>query len=166
MINLPKFLTISQIKNDLKEKKYSTVELVDACIERIEENNPVLNAVVIKNYDNARELAKQADEKIEKGEGRLLEGIPGISKQVFCQKGLQSDSCSKMLDGFISPYESTVTGRLKDAGIIMLGSANMDEFGMGSANENSAYGKANSCYIRNMDGKRVTPGGSLDSQLR
>ena len=160
MINLPKFLTISQIKKDLKEKKYSTLDLVNNCIDRIEKENSILNAVVIKDYDNARELAKKADIKISKGEGRLLEGIPGISKQVFCQKGLQADACSEMLKGFISPYESTVTGRLKDAGVIMLGSANMDEFAMGSSNENSFYGKANSVCIRNTDGRRVIPGGS------
>jgi aspartyl-tRNA(Asn)/glutamyl-tRNA(Gln) amidotransferase subunit A len=160
MINLPKLLTISQIKKDLKERKYSTLDLVNNCIDRIEKENDILNAVVIKDYENARELAKQADIRISKGEDRLLEGIPGISKQVFCHKGLQSDACSKMLKGFISPYESTVTSRLKDAGVIMIGSANMDEFAMGSANQNSFYGKANSPWIRNTDGKRVIPGGS------
>ncbi len=160
MAELPNILSISQVQKDLKSKKYSTFELVNQLIERIEKHNPVLNAVVFKDYEDARKLAKEADERIAKGEMRLLDGIPGMSKHLFCQKNKPIDACSKILDGFIAPYESTVTGRLKDAGVIMLGSANMDEFAMGSANANSRYGEANSPWVRKSDGKRVIPGGS------
>ena len=160
MFNFPKLLSVTQIAKDLKKGLYSSVDIVKESIKRIEKTHKELNCVVIRDFDNALKSAEEADIQIKNGTSRPLEGVPGLSKQVFCQKNWKSDACSKMLHNFISPYESTVTGKLKAQGVIMVGSANMDEFAMGSANANSCYGKANSPWKRITDGKTVIPGGS------
>lgn len=160
MISLPKLLTLTKVREDLKSGVYSTVDLVQEIISRIEKTHNSLNCVVVRDFERALQKAEEADKKIKSGTGRSLEGVVGMSKQVFCQEGWKTDACSAMLQNFISPYESTVTGRLKDQGVIMIGSANMDEFAMGSANANSYYGKANSPWKRKSDGRRVIPGGS------
>jgi aspartyl-tRNA(Asn)/glutamyl-tRNA(Gln) amidotransferase subunit A len=154
-----KEINISGIKNKLINKEISSLDLVLGCIKKIEETHNDLNAVVIKNFENAIEMAKNADKNIESKNIRALEGIPYISKALFCVKGLKTNACSKMIENYIPPFESTVTQRLKDEGAILLGSANMDEFAMGGSTLNTFYGPTFNPYKRS-DGKKVIAGGS------
>lgn len=158
MINI-EMLTITAIKEGFASGKFSSLELVNHLIEKIERTHSELNAVVINNFEKARELAKIADQNLKSGKARDLEGIPYISKALFCSKGLVTNGCSNIIKNFVAPYESTVTQKLLDAGAIMLGAANMDEFAMGGSTTHSIYGPTHNYHIRN-DGKKVIAGGS------
>jgi aspartyl-tRNA(Asn)/glutamyl-tRNA(Gln) amidotransferase subunit A len=103
------------------------------------------------------ESAKHSDDRIQKGHGRLLEGIPLAFKDLFCTKGIQTTAGSKMLQNFVPFYESTVTQKLLDVGAFSLGKTNMDEFAMGSANVTSYFGP---CLNPYQTDKQLTPGGS------
>ncbi len=154
-----KKLTVNDLKNKLIKGEITSLELVLHCIKKIEETHDGLNAIVIKNFDKAIEGAKKADENIRNGNIRELEGIPYISKPLFCIKGIVTNACSRIIEDFVPQYESTVTQRLKDAGAIVLGSANMDEFAMGGSTLNTFYGPTYNFYKRN-DGEKVIAGGS------
>ena len=153
-------ISISQIKRDLARKKYTAVELVANLIDKIEKSQEDLNSIVIKNFENALENAKKADENLNNGSTKLLEGVPFISKPVFCSKGMVTNMCSNIIKNFVPTYESSVTQRLLNEGAILLGSANMDEFAMGSSTVSGIYGPAYSNWVRKNDGKRVIAGGS------
>ena len=119
-------LTIAAARAGLEARDFSARELVDAHIAAVEAGRD-LNAFVAETFDAARAGAEDADARLAAGEGRLLEGIPIAVKDLFCTRGVRSQACSKILDGFAPPYESTVTANLWDAGAFMLGKTNMDE---------------------------------------
>ena len=147
--------TISELAQGLKAGDFSSVELTEYYLKRINENDPNLNSYITVTPEQALEQAKQADQKISQGNTGLLTGIPLANKDIFCSQGIKTSCGSKMLDNFISPYDATVTSKLKEAGAVLLGKTNMDEFAMGSSNETSFYGAVKNPW----DLERV-PGGS------
>ncbi len=147
--------TIAQLSAGLRAKEYSSVELTQAYYDRIEQYDAQLNGFITLTRERALASAALADKKIAAGEGGALTGIPVAHKDIFCTAGVKTSCGSKMLDNFISPYSSTVTQRLDDAGLVMLGKTNMDEFAMGSSNETSYYGNVHNPWCVN-----TVPGGS------
>jgi aspartyl-tRNA(Asn)/glutamyl-tRNA(Gln) amidotransferase subunit A len=133
-------LTISEAREKLRSKDISSVELTDAYLGAIDAANQTFNAYVAVTHDKARDMAKASDDKLAKGEGGALEGIPLGIKDLFGTEGVHTQACSHVLDGFKPRYESTVTANLWADGAVMLGKLNMDEFAMGSSNETSYYG--------------------------
>jgi aspartyl-tRNA(Asn)/glutamyl-tRNA(Gln) amidotransferase subunit A len=133
-------LTIAEAREKLAAKDITSLELTDAYLAAIEAGNERLNAYIAVTADKAREMAKASDARIAKGEAGALEGIPLGIKDLYAIKGVHTQACSHILDGFKPPYESTVTQNLWDDGAVMLGKLNMDEFAMGSSNETSYYG--------------------------
>jgi len=150
-------LSCVEVKTLLENKKISSSELVGNCIKLIDKLDPY-NLISEKIYDDAILKAKASDNK--KKQDRLpLEGIPIAVKDIFCTKGNKTSASSKMLENFVSPYESTVTKNLKEAGAIILCKTNMDEFAMGSASDTCFLGKViNPWTINNQE--PLTPGGS------
>lgn len=155
----PTHMTLAEARDALKAKKISSVELTQACLSAIEKHNPALNAYVHHTPEIALKQAAAADAKLAKGEAGLLEGIPVGIKDLYCTKGVESQSASKILTGFKPEYESTVTAKMFAEGAVMLGKLNMDEFAMGSANITSTYGNCINPWKR-ADGKQLVPGGS------
>jgi aspartyl-tRNA(Asn)/glutamyl-tRNA(Gln) amidotransferase subunit A len=153
-------LTISQASKKLKAKEFSAVELTESYLSAIEIANQTLNAFIVRNDDQAREMAKASDVKLAKGEGRALEGIPLGIKDLFGTRDVHTQACSHILDGFKPRYESTVTQNLWDDGAVMLGKLNMDEFAMGSSNETSYYGPVINPWRNAGSNQALVPGGS------
>ena len=147
--------TIAELSLGLKNKDFSSQELTQAFLDRVEKLNPELNAFITVTEDMALSSAKAADGLLAKGEAGPLTGIPIAQKDIFCTKGVRSSCGSKMLDNFISPYDATVVERFNQAGAVMLGKLNMDEFAMGSSNETSFYGP-----VKNPWDTGTVPGGS------
>ena len=131
---------LKELSDELKNKNVSSVELTRHFLDRIEKFDNDLNSFVTVTKDHALAQAKQADELLAKGEGKALTGIPVAQKDIFCTEGIKTSCGSRMLDNFISPYNATVVQKFNDAGAVMLGKLNMDEFAMGSSNETSFYG--------------------------
>ncbi len=156
MIDLENF-TIKEILEAMKKKDFSCVDVVKSYIEKIE-NLDNLNLISEKTFDEALVLAKKTDNK-EKDEKGSLEGIPIAVKDIFCTKGNHTTASSNMLKNFISPYESTVTRNLKDAGAIVICKTNMDEFAMGSASDTCNSGKVINPWTTDFKNP-LTPGGS------
>ena len=127
-------LTIAEASARLKAKDISALELTDAYIAAIEKARR-LNAYIVETPEQARAMALASDTRIAKGETGALEGIPLGIKDLFATKGVHTQACSHILDGFKPTYESTVSGNLFREGAVMLGKLNMDEFAMGSSNE-------------------------------
>lgn len=132
--------SIAALASDLAEKKVSSVELTQHFLARIKQYDKTINSYITLTEDAALQAAKQADSLIAKGQGGLLTGIPIAQKDIFCTDGIKTTCGSKMLGNFVAPYDATVVKKLKTAGTVMLGKTNMDEFAMGSSNENSFYG--------------------------
>ncbi len=132
--------TLVQISNSLKNKEYSSVELTQHFIRRIEKLDAKLNSLITINSDLALQRAAEADRQLAKGEANPLCGVPYIHKDIFCTQGIRTSCASRMLHDFIAPYDATVTERLNRCGMVMLAKSNMDEFAMGSSNETSFYG--------------------------
>ena len=130
--------SLSQQLDDLSKGEYSSVELTQTYLDRIE-NHQSLNAFISVSKD-VLEKARQADQLRAAGERKPLLGIPLAHKDIFCEAGVRTTAGSKMLDNFISPYDSTVVSLLRNAGALSLGKTNMDEFAMGSSNESSYFG--------------------------
>jgi len=141
----------------LKEKKISSKELTTFYIKEAQANKD-LNAYILLNSDNAIKSAEESDKRISNNTARLLEGIPIAIKDLFCTKDISTTAASKMLNDFIPTYESTVTKNLWDAGAILLGKTNLDEFAMGSSNETSFFGASINPWSK--DNKKYVPGGS------
>ena len=149
-------LTIAAARDALRKREISAVDLTMACLTAIDAGD-ALNAFVHKTPEIALDQARAADERL-KGEAPDLCGIPLGIKDLFCTKGVASQAASRILQGFKPEYESTVTSKLFDAGAVMLGKLNMDEFAMGSSNETSVYGNAVNPW--KVDDRLLTPGGS------
>ena len=147
--------TLAELAQGLKAKEFSSRELTEHFLQRIERFQPQLNAFITVTAERALADAGGADEKLARGEGGPLTGIPLAQKDIFCTDGIRTSCGSKMLDNFPAPYDATVVARLSDAGTVLLGKLNMDEFAMGSSNETSYYGPVKNPW----DLERV-PGGS------
>lgn len=152
-------LSIAEAIKGLKAKNFTVKELVEAHIKQIETHQN-LNAYVTKTFDIALNLAKQSDENYRNGNIRKLEGIPVGVKDLFCTKDVKTTACSKMLADFIPTYESTVSNNIANAGTIMLGKTNMDEFAMGSSNTTSYFGNVINPWKEINSSKDLVPGGS------
>ncbi|WP_299944301.1 Asp-tRNA(Asn)/Glu-tRNA(Gln) amidotransferase subunit GatA [uncultured Ruegeria sp.] len=152
-------LGLAEARDALRAGDVTSVELTESCLKAIDEAD-ALNAFVHKTPEIALERAKAADERIKAGNAPSMCGLPIGIKDLFCTKGVPSQAASKILDGFKPEYESTVSQQLADAGAVMLGKLNMDEFAMGSSNETSTYGNAVSPWRRGNDDAQLTPGGS------
>ena len=153
-------LTISSAISGLVGKDFSSIELVEFFINKIENNND-LNCFITNTFERALDMAKVSDEKIDKKENRPLEGVPIGMKDLFCTNGTRTTAGSKILENFIPFYESTVSKNLWDSGAIMLGKTNMDEFAMGSANTTSFFGNViNPLTPQSDKEKKLVPGGS------
>jgi aspartyl-tRNA(Asn)/glutamyl-tRNA(Gln) amidotransferase subunit A len=151
--------TIADARDALRQKKVSATELTQAHLTAMERARP-LNAFITETPDKALAMAAQSDARIARGEGGALEGIPLAVKDLFCTDGVLTTAGSHILDGFTPPYESTVTQNLWNAGAVMLGKANLDEFAMGSSNATSYYGPVRNPWQRAGDNRPLVPGGS------
>jgi len=148
-------LTLAELARGLDNGDFSSTELTQAYLQRIKSLDGQYNAFITVTEEQALAQAKAADEARAAGKAGALCGLPIAHKDLFCTQDVRTSSASKMLDNFISPYDATIVSRLKNAGSVMLGKLNMDEFAMGSSNESSFYGA-----VRNpWDTDRV-PGGS------
>ena len=152
-------LTIAEARDKLRAGEITALELTEACVAAIERAG-ALNAFVHHTPDLARDQARAADARLQAGDAPSMCGIPLGIKDLFCTKGVPSQAASGILNGFKPEYESTVSQNLFDAGAIMLGKLNMDEFAMGSSNETSVYGNAVNPWRRGNDAAALTPGGS------
>src|SRR6201747_803693 len=152
-------LTLSEAREGLARKSFTSCELTDAHIAAIEAARE-LNAFVLETPDQARSMAKAADAKIAKGEGGPLGGIPLGIKDLFATKDVRTTACSKILGEFKPPYESTVTSQLWRDGAVLLGKLNNDEFAMGSSNETSCFGPVVNPWRRDGANTTLVPGGS------
>ena len=150
-------LTIASARDSLRRGEVSSVELTNAYLGAIE-GSKSLNAFVHNTPEIAKVQAEAADKRIKAGDAPDMCGIPLGIKDLFCTKGVPSQAASGILAGFKPEYESTVTTQLFDAGAVMLGKLNMDEFAMGSSNETSVYGDAVNPW--KVDDRNLTPGGS------
>ena len=154
-------LTIAQARDALRARTLSAADLTEAYIGAVEALNPSLNAFITVTQDLARKQAAAADKALAAGDGGALTGIPLAIKDLFCTEGVRTTAASRILEPFIPPYESTVSGNLLRDGAIFLGKANMDEFAMGSSNITSAYGAVESPWKRADGGNAIlVPGGS------
>ena len=158
-MNAPNELTIADARDALRRGEITSVELTEACLTAID-GAGALNAFVHPTPEIAMDRARAADARIAAGEAPAMCGVPVGIKDLFCTQGVPSQAASRILDGFRPEYESTVTAQLRDAGAVMLGKLNMDEFAMGSSNETSTYGNAVNPWRRGNDDTALTPGGS------
>ncbi|MBR0651587.1 Asp-tRNA(Asn)/Glu-tRNA(Gln) amidotransferase subunit GatA [Roseomonas terrae] len=157
----PTDFTIAGAVAALEEGVISAEELTRAHVAAIEALNPKINALITVTAEHAIEAAKASDTRRARGEAGPLEGIPLAVKDLFCTEGVPTTAGSKILEGFVPPYESTVTTRLKRDGAVFVGKANLDEFAMGSSNLTSAYGGVLNPWSRRNDPQaRLVPGGS------
>ena len=155
---MPHELTLSGLTAKLAAKEVSSREAMQACIDRIDAVDDQVNAFMSIDRDNALGQADAADVALAKGAthaGQPLLGVPVSLKDLFCAKGQPANCSSRILGDFRSPYDGTVVRKLRDAGAVLFGRLNMDEFAMGSSTENSAFGRTNNPW----DLERV-PGGS------
>ncbi|KAB2911357.1 MAG: Asp-tRNA(Asn)/Glu-tRNA(Gln) amidotransferase subunit GatA [Hyphomicrobiaceae bacterium] len=153
-------LTLAEAREGLRQKRFSATELARAFLDAIEAGNKALNAYVLATPEIALRQAAEADARFARGEPRPLEGLPLGIKDLYCTKGVRTTACSSILDAFTPTYESTVTQNLWDAGAVMLGKLNNDEFAMGSSNETSCFGPVVSPWRRTGSNVALVPGGS------
>ena len=147
--------SLTELNKALHNKKISSIELTHYFLDRINSYNSTLNSFISICKDTALIQAKHADSKIQNNQAGLLTGIPLAHKDIFCTQGIKTSCGSKMLDNFISPYNAHIVEQLNAENMVMLGKTNMDEFAMGSSNENSYYGAT----LNPWDVSKV-PGGS------
>jgi len=146
--------TIAELAKGLRSGEFSSVELTTAFLSRIKRHSS-LNSYITVTEDLALQAAEAADVRLAKGDAELLTGIPVAQKDIFCTEGVKTTCGSKILDNFIAPYNATVVDKFNNAGAVMLGKLNMDEFAMGSSNETSYYG-----VVKNPWDVNTVPGGS------
>ena len=152
-------LTLADARDAVRARKISAIELTNAHIKAVEAARP-LNAFVTETPERALEMAKASDARIARGEARPLEGLPLAIKDLFCTKGVRTTAGSNILNNFVPPYESTVSQNLWDAGAVMMGKTNMDEFAMGSSNETSHFGPVFNPWRARNSNSNLVPGGS------
>ncbi len=152
-------MTLAEARDAIKAKTISSKELTSAFVRVIEGARP-LNAFITEAGEQAMLMADASDRRIAKGEMGALEGLPLAIKDLFCTKGVRTTAASKILGNFVPPYESTVTQNLWDAGAVMLGKTNLDEFAMGSSNETSAFGPVFNPWRASNSNANLVPGGS------
>ena len=152
-------LSIAEARDKLRAREITAADLTEACLTAIDGAH-ALNAFVHHTPEIARAQAKAADVRLAAGEAPPLCGIPLGIKDLFCTRGVPSQAGSNILKGFRPEYELTITSQLFDAGAVMLGKLNMDEFAMGSSNETSCYGPVTNPWRRGNDATPLTPGGS------
>lgn len=152
-------LSLAEARDSLRKRDVTSVELTTAHLDAIAEAR-VLNAYVLETPDKALAMAKASDDKLARGEGGPLEGLPLGIKDMFATAGVRTTACSKILENFVPVYESTVTSHLWRDGAVMLGKLNNDEFAMGSSNETSRFGAVISPWRRTGDTAAIVPGGS------
>lgn len=148
-------LTIAELIKGLQSKEFSSVELTQHFLNRIGSLNPAYNAVITVTAEQALKAAAEADIRLAAGNAPALCGVPILHKDIFCTNGVRTSCGSKMLDNFIPPYNATVVENFEQAGAVVLGKTNMDEFAMGSSNETSFYGP-----VKNPWATDCVPGGS------
>ncbi|MGR8933035.1 MAG: Asp-tRNA(Asn)/Glu-tRNA(Gln) amidotransferase subunit GatA [Gammaproteobacteria bacterium] len=146
--------SLAELATGLRSGEFSSVELTQTFLQRIERHRN-LNCFITVTADQALAAAAQADARIAAGTAAPLTGIPIAQKDIFCTQGVKTSCGSKMLDNFVAPYDATVIEKCQAAGLVMLGKLNMDEFAMGSSNENSYYGP-----VKNPWDTGTVPGGS------
>ncbi|SER65902.1 aspartyl/glutamyl-tRNA(Asn/Gln) amidotransferase subunit A [Vreelandella subterranea] len=147
--------TLTQLAKALGSGELSSRELTEHYLQRIQQSGAILNSFITVTADQALERADAADQARAKGTASLLTGVPLALKDIFCTQGIKTSCGSRMLDNFDAPYDATVVEKLKTAGTVTLGKTNMDEFAMGSSNENSYYGP-----VKNPWDLTAVPGGS------
>ena len=147
-------LSLTAAKAALERGSCSAVELVDAHIHACEAAGD-LNAFITETFEAARQEASASDARRTKGAAGLLEGLPIANKDLFCSQCVETTAGSRILKGFVPPYESSVSAQLKAAGTISLGKLNLDEFAMGSANTTSYFGPVGNPWAAPATGKRV-----------
>lgn len=152
-------LRIAEALKLLKKGEVSAKELKDVFINRVKETQG-LNAYTHITEDMANKQAAEADARYKAGNPLPLDGIPVAIKDLYCVKGVEATACSKILEGFVPDYDSTVSDKLLKSGTVLIGKTNMDEFAMGSSNTNSAMGNVKSPWKRSGDDKDLVPGGS------
>lgn len=150
---------LAEARDALRSGEVTSKALTEACLTAID-GAGALNAFVHHTPEIALDQAAAADKRIKAGEAPAMCGLPIGIKDLFCTKGVPSQAGSRILQGFLPQYESTVSQNLFDAGAVMLGKLNMDEFAMGSSNETSVYGNAVNPWRRGNDAAALTPGGS------
>ncbi|MCW9088539.1 MAG: Asp-tRNA(Asn)/Glu-tRNA(Gln) amidotransferase subunit GatA [Gammaproteobacteria bacterium] len=147
--------TIAELAAGLRAGEFTSEELTRAFIERIKAHDDRLNSYITVTEEQALAQAREADQRIAAGTAGPLTGVPLAHKDIFCTDGVRTSCASKMLDPFIAPYDATVVRKFREAGAVMLGKTNMDEFAMGSSNETSFYGP-----VKNPWDLGAVPGGS------
>jgi aspartyl-tRNA(Asn)/glutamyl-tRNA(Gln) amidotransferase subunit A len=152
-------LNLAEARDGLARRMFSARELTAAYNDAVAEAKP-LNAYITPTPERALTMADAADERLARGEALLLDGIPVAVKDLFCTKDIQTTAGSHILDGFRPPYESTITDKLWQAGAVMIGKANLDEFAMGSSSTTSWYGPVESPWRRPGDNRPLVAGGS------
>ena len=147
--------SLVELSAGLQTGSFSSEELTRACLDRVSRFDGELNSFITVTEELALDAARAADARIKSGNAGPLTGIPFAHKDIFCTRGVKTSCGSKMLDNFVAPYDATVTRKLLDAGAVMIGKTNMDEFAMGSSNETSFYGP-----VKNPWNQATVPGGS------
>ena len=155
----PTRFTLAEAREALLSKAISARELAQAHLDAIAQARP-LNAFITETSDHALALAAQSDARIAAGEARLLEGLPLAIKDLFCTAGVRTTAASRILDNFVPTYESTVTRNLWNAGAVLVGKTNLDEFAMGSSNETSYFGPVTNPWRARGRNDDLVPGGS------
>lgn len=149
-------LTLKSASEKLKNGEIKSTEIVDDCLGQIDEHDKDINAYLTVLSDEAKKMAGESDSRKSAGKSLSeIDGLPIAVKDVICTKGIETTAASKILKGFIPPYDATVVSKLKNAGAIIIGKTNLDEFAMGSSTENSAFKTTKNPW----DKERV-PGGS------
>jgi len=155
----PTSFSLAEARDAVTAKRISSKELTQAFVRAVEEARP-LNAFVTETPERALAMAEDSDRRIAKGEGRPLEGLPLAIKDLFCTEGVRTTAGSRILSNFVPPYESTVSRNLWDAGAVLLGKTNMDEFAMGSSNETSHFKPVINPWRATNSNQSLVPGGS------
>ncbi|MBS2022206.1 MAG: Asp-tRNA(Asn)/Glu-tRNA(Gln) amidotransferase subunit GatA [Deltaproteobacteria bacterium] len=152
----PSLLPLGELTEALATRAVSAVEVLEACLTRIRAHDPAVHAFLRLTEERARKTAQESDARRAQGQARSpLDGVPLALKDIFCERGVETSCASKILMGYVPPYDATVVERLHAAGAVLVGKLNMDEFAMGSSTENSAFGPT-----RNPWDLSRTPGGS------
>jgi len=144
-----------QIRDAVQQGVVRAEDMARAALESIADRDPEISAFLATCPDGALQQARRVDERVQAGEQLPLAGVPVALKDILCTRGVPTTCGSRILEGFLPPHDATCVARLRDAGAVMVGKTNMDEFAMGSSNENSAYGA-----VRNPWDLERVPGGS------